>query len=102
MAELESLRRDLELKNKFYTQNVLNEMILKAMKQVLVFNPLKDVKITNIGADVKTPDVAGQFISQVMNSLAMIEHQMTGSSPLSAAVTDQKAILPPAQPASKK
>ena len=68
-----ALKEDLELKNKLYTSNVLNDMILTSIRTIYTCNNFKNVSITNLGVDESIPDVAGQFISQMMVTYKQLE-----------------------------
>lgn len=48
-AELERLKEQMEVKNKFYTPNVLNEMVLHSISEIYTTKYLNNVKITTIG-----------------------------------------------------
>jgi hypothetical protein len=42
-VELDQLKQDLEMKNKLYTKNVLNEMILDSINNIYNSNGIKNV-----------------------------------------------------------
>lgn len=81
-AELDELKNELEMKNKYYTPNVLNEMVLSSINNIYDHkyqNSRDMVKITNIGDGTQssnTTDIAGQVISQMMNTYNTLEEQM--------------------------
>jgi len=80
-AELQRLKENLEMKNKYYTKNVLNEMVLDSINDIYTTKYLNNVKVTTIGdgQNEKTSDVAGQIISQMMNTYSSLENQMNNA-----------------------
>lgn len=85
-AELEELKNHLEMKYKYYTPNVLNEMVLGSISEIYEakqYNKKDNVKVTTIGDGTQsgnTTDVAGQIISQMMNTYNTLEEQMNSQS----------------------
>lgn len=84
------LKEGLEMKNKYYTPNVLNEMVLESISDIYQSKYLNNVKVTTIGdgSNDNTTDVAGQIIGQMMNTFNTLEDQMNSA----GQATAKKAI----------
>lgn len=78
------------MKNKYYTPNVLNEMVLESISDIYQSKYLNNVKVTTIGdgSNDNTTDVAGQIIGQMMNTFNTLEDQMNSA----GQATAKKAI----------
>jgi len=84
-ADLERDRIEAEMEAKYYTPNVLKQMMLQNAV-VQAENKPKAINITQVGTDVhENLDLGGQVITQVFNSFAELEKVMS-EKPAQAAI----------------
>jgi len=75
-AELENKANLLKLKAKYYTPEIMNQMMIEKCENMFSNLDCKNINVTNVGNGDGQVDIQGAFITQVFNSVKAIEDVM--------------------------
>jgi len=89
-AAMEKTKVEMEMQGKYFTPNILKQMMLDTSKTACDYGPSK-ITVQQVGSNVENQqDISGQIINQVFNSFNNLEEVLNDKSKAQAQIVAKK------------